>query len=371
VRLLDPVVESPGALGAPVRALVIAPATDGGRAGLVPGDTLTGVVRDAGVARETGRRHFLTLAFERATTAGAAAPLRLAARVVDVPNARESVDTAGRIVGPVRRGVGRSRADWAPLLLLAARPVTAAVLLAALTVERAERHRRIAYAPGVEMTLALTSALPVPARPVTSLPPAPDAVADALAGAPLRVATLKERLPADIFTIAIVGSAAAVANAFAAAGWTAPARSKLRGDLATLAAAARARGFAAQPFTVLQLDGRPPTFAFEKVVNSMSKRRHLRIWPWGTVDGRPLWLVAATRDVGLRFSRARHAFTHRIDPDVDAERDKVVDDLVATGAVTARSMVARAAPPGLTLVNDGTTPAKTDWRLAALVLGDR
>jgi hypothetical protein len=34
-------------------------------------------------------------------------------------------------------------------------------------------------------------------------------------------------------------------------------------------------------------------------------------------------------------------------------------------------MVARAAPPGLTLVNDGTTPAKTDWRLAALVLGDR
>jgi len=105
----------------------------------------------------------------------------LSARVVDVPNARESVDTAGRIVGPVRRGVWRSRADWASLLLLAARPVAAAALLTAVTVERAERHRRIAYAPGVEMTLALTSALPVPARSVAALPPAPDGVVNALA----------------------------------------------------------------------------------------------------------------------------------------------------------------------------------------------
>ncbi|AHG92248.1 LssY-like C-terminal domain protein (plasmid) [Gemmatirosa kalamazoonensis] len=168
--------------------------------------------------------------------------------------------------------------------------------------------------------------------------------------------------------MALLGSASEVARAFTAAGWTTPARSKLRGELATILAAARGRGFGAQPFTTLQLDGRPPTLAFEKVVNSMAKRHHARAWPWGDVDGQPLWLVAATRDDGMRYSRARHAVTHRIDPDVDAERDKIVDDLVAASAVAARSYVARTPPDGPVLVNDGTTPAVTDWRLAVLVL---
>jgi hypothetical protein len=366
VRLLDPVTGARATRGDRVRALVIASAP-----GLLPGDTVTGVVRDAGVEHDRGRRHFVALAFDRLALRGAASPaLPLAARVIDVPNARESVDTAGRVVGPERPGVLRAGANWAAALLGTVEPLAGAVFFAAFNAERIERHRRIEYAPGVEMTLALTRALQVPARPAPPpLPPVPAAIVDALAAAPLRAVTVKERLPADIITVALVGSASDVTNAFTAAGWTAPERSKLRGDIETLAAAARARGFDAQPFTTLLLDGRPPTLAFEKVVNSMVKRHHVRLWPWGdAIEGRLLWLVTATRDDGMRFSRARHAVTHHIDPAIDGERDKVVDDLLAASVVASRSYVDRAPPAGRAYVNDGTTPVTTDWRLAVLVL---
>jgi hypothetical protein len=344
----------------------------------VAGDTVSGVVLDAGVEHERGRRHFVALGFDRLALRGvAASTLPLSARVADVPDARESVDTTGRIVGPKRPGIWRSPLEWAAGLLGALgteEPIAGALFFAAFDAERLELHRRIAYEPGVEMTLVLTAPLALPSRPAPPpLPQVPTSIDRALVatlvGAPWRVLTVKEHLPADIFTVALVGTEAEVTDAFRAAGWTVPERSKLRGDLETLAAAARARGFDAQPFTTLQLGGRPPTLAFEKVVNSMVKRRHVRLWPWGTaVDGRPLWLVAATRVDGMRYSRARHAITHRIDPDIDAERDKVVDDLLATSAVAARADVARTPPTQRIFVNDGTTPVVTDWQMAVLVL---
>ena len=371
VRLLDAVIGTPAARGAPVRALVIAPVRLGARVTLAAGDTVVGVVRDAGTEGAGGRRHTITLAFDRLAGPGRPSiPLVPAARVVAVPNARETVDAAGRIVGPERPGFRRSPEAWAAVLLGTADPLAGAVFLAAFDAEAVERHRRIAFGPGVEMTLALGGALALPAwPPVPSVPPAPPAAVDALAGAPLRVVTAKGGLPADVLNLALVGTWAEVAAAFRAAGWTEPDRSSVRADLETLAAAARARGFDAQPVSTLVLDGRAPGFVFEKVVDSMAKRHHLRVWSWGgAVDGRPLWLVAATRDDGILFSRARRTFGHRVDPDVDAERQKVVDDLLAAGVVAAESWRPRTPPAERVLVNDGATPIATDWRLAVLVL---
>ncbi|AHG92249.1 hypothetical protein J421_4714 (plasmid) [Gemmatirosa kalamazoonensis] len=196
VRLLDAVPGTSSALGRRVRALVIAPARPpgGSRPGLAPGDTVDGVLRDAGTEHARGRRQFLTLAFDRVALADptSRAALPLTARVADVPNARESVDAAGRVVGPQRPGVLRSRTTWAAALLGAEEPLAAAMLFAAFDAERLERHRRIAYAPGVEMTLVLTAPLALPARPAAPpLPAAPPAAADALRDAPTRVATVR------------------------------------------------------------------------------------------------------------------------------------------------------------------------------------
>ena len=372
VRLLDSVVGNRAASGTRVRALVIAPVSVDGRLALEAGDTIAGTVADAGTEHGRGQRHYVALSFDQLIPAnGAAMPLE--ARVADVPNARETVDTAGRIVGPERPGLLRSRSAWAALLLGTADPLAGVVFFAAFRGESAERHRRIAYEPGVELSLRLIAELRRPAWPeARPLPDVPAAVIAMLTVTPFRAVTANHHQPADVVTIALIGAEVEVAAAFRAAGWTEPARSSLRADYETLAAAARARGFAAQPVSSLELDGAPPRLVFEKVVNSMARRHHLRIWPWGEpVAGRQLWLVAATRDDGILFSRARHVFTHRVDPDIDAERLKIVNDLLTAGAVESQSYFARTPPSEPVLVNDGTTPIISDWRVAILVLRGR
>lgn len=285
IRLLDSVKGDRASIGTEVRALVIAPVAIESRLALGTGVVMNGTIVDAGVEPGRGQRHYVTLAFYNLTLA-VDTVVPMAAQVLDVPNARDTVDSVGRIVGPERPGV-----------------------------------------------------------------------------------LAKGRLPADIITIALIGTAAEVAGAFRAAGWTDVAGSSVRADYETLVATAEARGFAAQPVSTLELDGVPPRLAFEKVVNSMARRHHLRIWPWGgATGGRELWLVAAMRDDGIMFSRARRSFTHRLDPDVDAERQKVVDDLLTAGAVASLSYRARTPPAQVVLLNDGTTPIVTDWRVVVLVL---
>lgn len=369
IRLLDSVKGDQAAIGTKVRALVIAPVAIENRLALGTGVVMNGAIVDAGVEPGRGQRHYVTLAFYNLTLA-VDTVVPMAAQVVNVPNARDTVDSVGRIVGPERPGVLRSPENWAALVLGTAVPLAGITVFAAFHGVELERHRHIVYGPGVEMVLRLTVPLALPTWPVSRpLPPVPAAVLAMLADAPVRTTTAKGRLPADIITIALVGTAAEVAEAFRAAGWTDVAGSSVRADYKTLVAAAEARGFAAQPVSTLELEGVPPRLAFEKVVNSMARRHHLRIWPWGgATGGRELWLVAATRDDGIMFSRARRSFTHRVDPDMDAERQKVVDDLLTAGVVASLSYRARTPPVQVVRLNDDTTPIVTDWRVVVLVL---
>ena len=55
----------------------------------------------------------------------------------------------------------------------------------------------------------------------------------------------------------------------------------------------------------------------------------MRVWDAGAVlpDGSHLWVAAASFDNGLD-----RTLLHHIDPDLDAERDRLVADLTAAGA---------------------------------------
>jgi hypothetical protein len=60
----------------------------------------------------------------------------------------------------------------------------------------------------------------------------------------------------------------------------------------------------------------------------------LRIWkaPF-QVGGETLWVGAATHDIGFERDDRNDRVTHKIDPDVDLERDYVEKTLIATGLV--------------------------------------
>jgi len=135
-----------------------------------------------------------------------------------------------------------------------------------------------------------------------------------------------------------------------------------------LRALAEDRGYSEAPVSVLMLDGKPPDMVFEKLNDTFARRHHLRVWRRPvTFQGKPVWAVAATHDMGINFSEANRTFIHRIDSQIDRERAKVVNDLLFTGRVQSVELVDRSNVPlhGQNATGDNL---ETDGKIAVLVL---
>jgi hypothetical protein len=94
------------------------------------------------------------------------------------------------------------------------------------------------------------------------------------------------------------------------------------------------------PMSPLYLFGRSQDYgwAHAEPIQVVASRNHLRLWkaPF-TINGETLWVGAATHDVGFEHdqrSKDVTAITHKIDPDIDLERDYVQKTLTSTGQVT-------------------------------------
>jgi hypothetical protein len=166
----------------------------------------------------------------------------------------------------------------------------------------------------------------------------------------------------------LVASEDALRRAFTEAGWSGAAGLNPRTKFETLRAVVEDRGYSEAPVSVLLLDGKPPDLVFEKTNNTFARRHHLRVWRRpGTFRGKPVWAVAATHDTGIGFSEAERTFIHRIDSQIDDERDKVVNDLLFAGRVAAFDLMERPVVPrqGRNATGDGF---QTDGRIAILLL---
>jgi uncharacterized Zn ribbon protein len=87
------------------------------------------------------------------------------------------------------------------------------------------------------------------------------------------------------------------------------------------------------PMDRLYVYGRPQDYSYvlpdPKLI--VARRHHVRIWKTGReVDGIPLWVGAATRDVSIEIVMHKLRPFHRIDPNVDAERDFIARNLAET-----------------------------------------
>jgi hypothetical protein len=87
----------------------------------------------------------------------------------------------------------------------------------------------------------------------------------------------------------------------------------------------------------LYLFGRPQDYgwAHAEPITVVASRNHLRVWKTGfTVEGRMLWVGAATHDIGFEKDQRNNGLTHKIDPNIDLERDYVEKTLSSTGLVS-------------------------------------
>ncbi len=77
----------------------------------------------------------------------------------------------------------------------------------------------------------------------------------------------------------------------------------------------------------------------------VTRRHHLRIWKTDyAVDGKPVWAGAATHDVAIELWKHGRLINHRIDPNVDAERDFVGENLTTTQLVSSQKYVESSDP---------------------------
>ena len=165
---------------------------------------------------------------------------------------------------------------------------------------------------------------------VPGVPPHP-----ALARAP-RVTMTKQGNPGDPVNVAFVGSEEELHRALAAAGWYAADPITLRTSLRIAADVVLHKPYDHAPVSNLFLWDRVQDLAFEQPVGDSPKQRHhVRFWRSRELDrrGRPLWLGAATFDERVEISRTTGGFTHKISPNIDSERNKILGD-----AITARAL---------------------------------
>ena len=171
------------------------------------------------------------------------------------------------------------------------------------------------------------------AKNVTSLPGIDDPLFEKI---PRRIAD-KAGNPGDMVNVLILGSETAMQNVFTAAGWV-----KVDSDVQDtivhgLISSLEKQSYLTMPMSQLYLFGRSQDYgwAHAEPIDVVRSRNHLRIWQAKfAVNGETLWVGAATHDIGFERDERNNGLTHKIDPDIDLERDFVEKTLCATGLVT-------------------------------------
>jgi LssY C-terminus len=171
------------------------------------------------------------------------------------------------------------------------------------------------------------------AKQVGSIPGVDSAL---FAKIPRRV-TDKQGHPGDMVNFLILGSEPATQQVFTAAGWVKVDADVQDAILHGLLESISKESYVTMPMSQLYLFGRPQDYgwAHAEPINVVKTRNHLRIWkaPF-PVHGEALWVGAATHDIGLERDQRNNGITHKIDPDIDLERDYVEKTLSSTGLVS-------------------------------------
>ena len=152
----------------------------------------------------------------------------------------------------------------------------------------------------------------------------------------------------DNTNFVVVGNENNVVGAFTAAGWVKVDKSKsdavLSGIMATFITK---QAYLTLPMSILTLFGRPQDYglAHAEPVSVVAQRHHLRLWkaPFQAGD-QELWVGAATHDVGFDRDQRNNGVTHKIDPNIDDERDFVSRSLDETGLVAKLSYITPSQP---------------------------
>jgi hypothetical protein len=177
--------------------------------------------------------------------------------------------------------------------------------------------------------------------------------------------------PGDPVNVECIGTGGQIGAAFAAAGWYRADEIDLVTSMRISVDSMLGRKYTTAPVSNLYLFGHKEDLVFERPGPNVRQRDHIRFWRTSRshTDGRPIWVGSGTQDTKVELSKTTHLPTHRISPDLDAERSLVVSELAQTGY-----LVAVGTRPGFGKethgYNGGGDPYSTDGQVAVLILAD-
>jgi hypothetical protein len=381
--------------GSPFRCIVIRPLEINGRVIIPERSIVYGTVsRELSVGLGFRReRAGLELSFTGYETPdGLEFPL--VAKLDSIDNAREQVNDKGQIRGILAASspsqfvfglwqrpslnllyrslvglTGASNQIWAKYSMGAAG--AGALLVARCFIFRFPEPE-IHLPPGTDMmlTVSMPAGSSDSLRTTISFPPLPPAepphgLTEWLQDKPYEVARPNGRPAGDLINLAFVGSRQELLHAFSAAGWSLADPPTVRSFSRVYRAFSCMRSYATAPVSRLLYQSVEPQMVFEKSLNTVAKRHHVRIWNGGLLEGQQIWLAAATHDTGIAFNLRTLRPTHKIDPNIDEEREKVSTDLSFAGCSQAAHYVQR---PNASRSDGGDGTVVTDGVLTVLPL---
>lgn len=146
----------------------------------------------------------------------------------------------------------------------------------------------------------------------------------------------------DMVNFLIIGPEDKMKETFQQGGWVLVDKTKQDAILHAALSTLSNKTYTEMPMSELSLFGRSQDFGFARAepVQVVESRNHLRVWkaPFD-FDGQTVWVGAATRDIGFEKDQRNGNVTHKIDPNVDLERDFVGSTLGVTGLVAASTYV--------------------------------
>ncbi|WP_159618531.1 LssY C-terminal domain-containing protein [Ruania rhizosphaerae] len=147
----------------------------------------------------------------------------------------------------------------------------------------------------------------------------------------------REGLLGDPVNLGFRGTEEQIHTAMLRAGWHRADEINLESSRRMIASTLLRRSYPDAPVSPLFLFGRRQMFTYQQEVEgNPAKRHHVRFWPcpagWRLPGGKKAdWLAAGTYDRSVGLSHFTLQVTHRIDADIDAERDHILDTLTEPG----------------------------------------
>lgn len=178
----------------------------------------------------------------------------------------------------------------------------------------------------------------------------------------------------DPINLAVRGEVEALHQAMDRAGWIEADKITLRSSWRIITSTVSRRSYDRAPVSPLFLFGRMQDFAYQQeVAGNPAKRHHVRFWrtpegwllPGGTrVD----WLAAGTFDRAVGLSLFTLQVTHKIDANIDIERDHVVGTVLGANSDASVERLVDFST-GYHSRNGGGDSIRTDGDLPILNLG--